>query len=165
MGKGGRWLGTRTLLPAWGWLHPKQARQEARVPGIQSAPQKSNMGWRHQLLHALSSVWKNKTQTWPQGDALLACIPTTCISTGRDSREMETDTEIRQHNVGLHADSRFGFPQPCFLTENGKKANILLQECGSCRCVECWGEAAGFLLSSQTQNRAKPWQCTASFES
>lgn len=83
MGKGGRWLGTRTLLPAWGWLHPKQARQEARVPGIQSAPQKSNMGWRHQLLHALSRVWKNKTQTWPQGDALLACIPTTCVSTGK----------------------------------------------------------------------------------
>lgn len=100
---------------------------------------KSNMGWRHQLhagtmlLHALSRFWKNKTQTWPQGDALLACIPTTCISTGRDSREMETDTEIRQHNVGLHADSRFGFPQPCFLTENGKKANIPLQGCGSCR--------------------------------
>lgn len=33
------------LLPAWGWLHPKQGlSSKARVPGIQSAPQNQTWG-------------------------------------------------------------------------------------------------------------------------
>lgn len=136
MGKGGRWLGTRTLLPAWDWLHPKQARQEARVPGIQSAPQKSNMGWRHQLLHALSRVWKNKTQTWPQGDALLACIPTTCVSTGKGQQGNGDRHRNQATQCGAACGQQIWFPSALFSYRKWQKGKYPapgmweLQVCG-----------------------------------
>lgn len=84
MGKGKRWLGIRAA--------PRANR--VGVPGSHSPPRNTDTGLGQQpiagtvLLHALSRIWRDKTQTWPQGDARLACIPSICTALiGREKGE------------------------------------------------------------------------------
>lgn len=110
------------------------------------------------LLHALSRIWRDEAQTWPSGDARLACIPSICMALiGRKKRRKATET--KQGNAGLCAESRFGFSQPFFSNgkqQGGKTSCWCCRDAGAVLCGAMGRGSGVCALLSRSKSEPSP---------